>query len=85
MRTILGALALGIAAPAFAQVAPAADPHAGHAQHEGQTGVRQEHVEHKMDCCEDCCEKMKHEGRSKEQSGTPDEGAAGADQSQHAH
>ena len=35
MKTFIGALALIIAAPGVAQTAPATDPHAGHAQHQG--------------------------------------------------
>ena len=35
MKTFIGAIALIIAAPVVAQTAPAADPHAGHAQHQG--------------------------------------------------
>ncbi len=35
MKTFIGAIALIIAAPVAAQTAPAADPHAGHAQHQG--------------------------------------------------
>ena len=65
MRTILGALALVIAAPAVAQGAPASDQHAGHAQHEGQRGERQHDGhdgDHKMDGCKDCCDKMKQSG-----------------------
>lgn len=37
MKTLIGALALAFAVPAAAQSAPAADPHAGHAQHQQQT------------------------------------------------
>ena len=48
MKTLIGAIALTLAVPAFAQTAPATDPHAGHAQHE----------KGKHDCKE-CCEKMK--------------------------
>ena len=86
MRTILGALALVIAAPSVAQGAPASDQHAGHAQHEGQRGERQHDGhdgDHKMDCCKNCCDKMKHEGHPIENSGKHDEGAAGGDHSQH--
>jgi hypothetical protein len=50
MKTILGAIALTLAVPAFAQAAPAADPHA---QHQGM-----DHSQGKHDCKE-CCEKMK--------------------------
>ena len=69
MKTLIGAIALAIAAPVAAQTAPAADPHAGHAQHQkqGQSG----HGEHKMDCCKDrkhkeCCEKARQQGKKME-------------------
>ena len=74
MKTLIGAIALLLAAPAVAQSsAPAADPHAGHAQHQqgqhhqGEHGQRGEHAGH-MACCKDgqhkeCCEKAKAEGR----------------------
>jgi len=71
MKTVLGALALVIAAPAAAQGAPAADPHAAHAQHLQQTRPSQSHQhqhggdaegEHPMDCCKDCCE-AKEQGK----------------------
>lgn len=86
MKTILGALALVIAAPAVAQGAPASGQHAGHAQHEEQGGGGQHQGhggDHTMDCCKDCCDKMKQEGRSTEHSGAHGEGAAGEDHSQH--
>lgn len=85
MRKILGAFALVIAAPAVAQGTPAPDQHAGHAQHEEHRGERHEghDGDHKMDCCKDCCDKMKHEGHSMEHSGTHREGASGEDHSQH--
>ena len=53
MKTILGAIALTLAVPAFAQTAPAADPHA---QHKGMD--HSQHGQTKHDCKE-CCEKMK--------------------------
>ena len=46
MKILIGAIALTLAVPAFAQAAPATDPHA---EHEGKA---------KHDCKE-CCEKMK--------------------------
>ena len=46
MKTLIGAIALTLAAPAFAQATPPADPHA---EHDGKG---------KHDCKE-CCEKMK--------------------------
>ena len=56
MKTFIGAIALIIAAPVVAQTAPAADPHAGHAQHQGMD--HSQHSQGKHDCKE-CCEKMK--------------------------
>ena len=53
MKTLLGAIALALAVPAFAQTAPAADPHA---QHKGMD--HSQHQQGKHDCKE-CCEKMK--------------------------
>ena len=53
MKTFLGAIALILAVPAFAQTAPAADPHA---QHKGMD--HSQHQQGKHDCKE-CCEKMK--------------------------
>ena len=50
MKTLVSAIALTIAVPAFAQTAPATDPHA---QHKGMG-----HGQGKHDCKE-CCEKMK--------------------------
>jgi hypothetical protein len=57
MKILLTAIALTIAAPAFAQAAPA-DAHAGH------DGAK--HEDHHGDCCEKgadgkmaCCEEMK--------------------------
>lgn len=55
MKTIISAIALTLAVPAFAQTAPAADPHAEH------KGI--DHGQHaaKHDC-KACCEKMKQQG-----------------------
>jgi hypothetical protein len=53
MKTLIGAIALIIAAPVAAQTAPAADPHA---QHKGMD--HSQHEEGKHDC-KACCEKMK--------------------------
>jgi hypothetical protein len=62
MKTILTALALTFALPAFAQTAPAA-PADAHPGHHGQH--QQGHEGHKEDCCKDkpCCEKMKADGK----------------------
>ena len=56
MKTFMGAIALLLAAPVAAQTAPAADPHAGHAQYQGMN--HSQHGQGKHDC-KDCCEKMK--------------------------
>ena len=82
MKTIItGAMALLLAAPAFAQAtAPAADPHAGHAQHQGMDHSKMDHskmdhskmdhskhAEHKAghDCAK-CCEEAKASGKPME-------------------
>jgi hypothetical protein len=56
MKTLISAIALTIAVPAFAQTAPAADPHA---QHQGMD--HSQHKQGKHDCKE-CCDKMKQSG-----------------------
>ncbi len=53
MKTIFGAIALTLAVPAFAQTAPAADPHA---RHQGMDHSRHGPTKHD---CKECCEKMK--------------------------
>ena len=53
MKTIISALALTLAVPAFAQAAPAADPHA---QHKGMDHSQHDAGKHD---CKECCEKMK--------------------------
>jgi hypothetical protein len=56
-KTILGAIALALAVPAFAQTAPATDPHAGHGQQQPM-----DHSKHSAGAkhdCKECCEKMK--------------------------
>jgi hypothetical protein len=56
MKTFIGAFALIVAAPVGAQTAPAANPHAGHAQHQGMDHSQHSQGNHD---CKDCCEKMK--------------------------
>ena len=56
MKTLIGAIALTLAVPAYAQTAPAADPHA---QHKGMD--HSQHQAGKHDCKE-CCDKMKQQG-----------------------
>ena len=56
MKVLIGAIALIIAAPVAAQTAPAANPHAGHAQPQGTD--HSQHQQGKHDC-KACCEKMK--------------------------
>ena len=71
MKTIIGALALILAAPVAAQAAPAADPHAQHqGMDHGKMGHGQEgkgHDGHDKGCCKDgkmaCCETMKQQGK----------------------
>jgi hypothetical protein len=73
MKTFIGAIALIISAPVAAQTAPAANPHADHAQHQGMD--HSQHQQGKHDCKE-CCEKMKGkdgkmECKDKEVAATP--------------
>ena len=67
MKTIIfGAFALAIAVPASAQTAPAADPHAGHAQHQAaghQGHQHQDHAKHVEEMHKHCQEMMKHHGK----------------------
>ena len=56
MKMILGAVALTLAAPAFAQAGPATDPHAGHAQQQDMDHSQHSGAKHD---CKECCEKMK--------------------------
>lgn len=57
MKTLFGALALALAVPAAAQSVPAADPHAGHAQHQQTASAAAQHgkVDHAsmMEKCKD--------------------------------
>ena len=53
MKTIVSAIALTFAVPAFAQTAPATDPHA---QHQGMDHSKHQQGKHD---CKECCEKMK--------------------------
>ena len=84
MKTLIGAIALTLAVPAFAQTAPAADPHA---QHKGMD--HSQHGEGKHDCKE-CCEKMKgKEGKmecmDKKADAKPASADAGAHQGHTGH
>ena len=63
MKTLIGAIALILAAPVPAQTAPAADPHAGHAQHQPQQPSTAP-SKHKMDC--KCCEEAKQASAQKD-------------------
>ena len=56
MKTLIGAIALVIAAPFAAQAAPAANPHAGHAQQQGMDHSQHQQGKHG---CKECCDKMK--------------------------
>ena len=63
MKILIGAIALAFAVPAVAQTAPAADPHAGHAQQQAVDHSQHKGMDHsqgKHDCKE-CCEKMKQQ------------------------
>lgn len=95
LKSLLGALALIVAAPVAAQEAPAAaDPHAGHAEHGQQHGEMQHpdapgQAGQMMDCCRKCCDQAPAEGKKMsccdesgdEQGEASPEGAA--DHSQH--
>lgn len=68
MKTLLAALALAAATPAFAQAAPATDSHTGQAQHQQQgqpatPGQQQAPMNGQKDCCKDgqcsCCDKQR--------------------------
>lgn len=67
MKTIfLGAFALALAVPAAAQTAPAADPHAAHAQHQASAQKGQQHEGHAKnmeDMHKHCQEMMKQHGK----------------------
>lgn len=96
MKMLIGAFALVIAAPAVAQPAPAADPHAGHAQHQQQDHKGHEQqkqsgdAEHKMGCCKDgkhgaCCDKAKQQGKMAECCAGHGEHKAASEKGGHAH
>ena len=67
MKTLIVAIALTLAVPAFGQTAPAADPDAGHAQHQaaGQKGgpQHQDHAKHRAEMHKRCQEMMKQHGK----------------------
>lgn len=73
MKTLIGAFALVMAAPVAAQTTPAADPHAGHAQHQQKPSDAP--AEHKMDC--KCCDKSKGSAQTKDCCGEHAEHSAG--------
>jgi Spy/CpxP family protein refolding chaperone len=85
MKLIIGALALFIAAPVAGQNAPAANPRAGHAEHQTQQQHGNEHEgpaghsEHQMNCCDkmkqdagqkDCCAQHAREHSGKREGHT---------------
>jgi hypothetical protein len=78
MKTLIAAIALTIAVPAFAQTA---DPHAAH-----KAAGHERHEGHKMDCCKDadgngkmdCCEST--DGKDNPCCDEAAEAAAGHDQ-----
>ena len=97
MKTIIGALALILAAPVAAQAAPAADPHAQHKgmDHSKMDHSKMDHSGHDKGCCKDenkdgkmdCCEKMKQQGQAMEccKKADADKGSAkAADHNGHA-
>ena len=69
MKTLIGAIALTLAVPAFAQTAPAADPHAQHkgmdqSQHQGMDHSKhQDQAKHMEEMHKHCQEMMKHHGK----------------------
>ena len=71
MKIILGAIALTLAVPAFAQTAPAADPKASH--------------EKSKHDCKECCEKMKQQGGKMECMDKKDEAKSGGSGQQADH
>ena len=89
MKTIIGAIALVVAAPAAAQAAGEQDTHAEHQQtsqeeragHQGHEG----HAEHKMDCCTDCCGERKQVGPKDCCAAYRENGEAEQDHSAHGH
>jgi hypothetical protein len=80
MKTLIGAIALIIAAPVSAQAAPAADPHAGHAQHQGMDHSKHQQGKHD---CKECCEKMKGKDSKMECMDKTEAKPASADVSSH--
>ena len=91
MKTLIGAIALTLAVPAFAQTAPAADPHAQHkgmdqSQHQGMDHSKhQDQAKHMEEMHKHCQEMMKHHGKDHGaktgESGTRADGG----HSRHAH
>ena len=84
MKMILGAIALILAVPAFAQAAPATDPHA---QHKGMDHSQHSQAQHD---CKECCEKMKGkdgkmECMDKKSEAKPAPAASEHDDEGHAH
>lgn len=53
MKSFVGAIALLVAVPAYAQTAPVADPHSGHSM---PTDHQKDSIKHD---CKACCDKMK--------------------------
>lgn len=79
MKTLISAIALIFAVPAFAQAAPAADPHAEH------KGIdHSQHAHQGKHDCKECCEKMKGKDGKMECMDKQDEAKpASADASTH--
>ena len=88
MKSIIGAIALTLAVPAFAQAAPPADPQSCHAQ--PQAAPMHEHAQLNMDKMhEQCRDMMKHhakmESKSKRETAELDEDFNGNGHQGHRH
>lgn len=90
MKTIIGAIALVIAAPAAAQAAGEHDAHtehqqAGHQEGAGHHDGHDGHAGHKMDCCKDCCGEKMQEGKKDCCAAHREKGGDQQDHSAHGH
>lgn len=94
MKTIIGAIALIIAAPVAAQGNAGPNPHAEHEQHQDQQQGESTadhhghhgHGEHEMDCCKDCCDTDGQQGTQMDCCAAHrDDGGTEQDHSAHGH
>ena len=90
MKTLIGAIALAFAVPAIGQTAPAADPHAGHAQHQTMDHSQHQGMDHSQHMagkhdCKECCEKMKQQDGKMECMDEKAEAGVHQDHEGHAH